>query len=111
MDAGGRRVMRLPRFVPSESRGGELEELDALCRALLVRLSKQTAECQSLRNRVARLEERLEAVEAERDQANTIAEDLYDFFRRRVKEVVDRKSRPEGHGEGYVADESVGRSG
>ena len=95
MDPGGRRVMRLPRFGPSEERLEGSEESGALCRALLVRLSEQDAECERLRNRVARLVERLEAVEAERDQANTIAEDMYGFFRRRVREVVDRKRKPE----------------
>jgi hypothetical protein len=59
MDPEGHRVMPLPRFVPFEDRGAELEGLDALCRALSVRLSEQTAECERLRKRVARLEERL----------------------------------------------------
>lgn len=85
--------MRLPRFVPSEERLEEPEELGAFCLALLVRLSKQTAECERLRNRVVRLDERLVAAEAERDQANTIAEDMYRFFRRRAWEIVDRKRK------------------
>jgi len=91
LDPGGRRVMRLPRFRPSEERLEGSEKWGALCSALLVRLSEQNAECERLRNQVARLAERVEAVEAERDQAHTIAEDMYGFFRRRVREVVDHK--------------------
>lgn len=93
MDPEGRRVMRLPRFVPSEVRSEEPEEQDALRGALLIRLSEQIAECERLRDHVAMLEERLEAVEAERDQANAIAESMYDFFRRRMRDVVDRKRK------------------
>ena len=96
MDPEGRRVMRLP--VPVPPRDGVEEPAEErwrdLCRALLVQLSKQTRECERLRDRVTRLEERAEAAEAERDQANAIAEDLYEFFRRRVREVVDRKKQP-----------------
>jgi hypothetical protein len=97
MDPEGRRVMRLPASVSSWDRVEEptQKEWRDLCRALLVRLSEQTAECEELRICVARLEERAEAAEAERDQSNAIAEDLYGFFRRRVQEVVDRR-KPEG---------------
>jgi hypothetical protein len=42
---------------------------------------------------VGRLDERLEAVETERDQANAIAEDLYECFRNRVRETVYRRER------------------
>jgi hypothetical protein len=96
MDPDGRRVMRLPASVPSRDRVEEptQEEWRDLCRTLLIHLSEQTAECERLRVRVARLEERAEAAEDERDQANAIAEDLYGFFRRRVREVVDRKRKP-----------------
>ena len=89
MDPEGRRVMRLPRFALSEERNAE--EWRELCRALLIRLSQQTAEYERLRSRAARIEERAEAAEAERDQANAIAEDLYSFFRKRVREVVDQR--------------------
>jgi hypothetical protein len=96
MDPEGRRVMRLPASVPARDRVEEptQEEWRDLCRVLLVRLSKQTAECERLRIRAARLEERVEAAEDERDQSNAIAEDLYGFFRQRMQEVVDRR-KPE----------------
>ena len=96
MDPDGRRVMRLPASAPSRDRVDEptQEEWRDLCRSLLIHLSEQTAECERLRVRVARLEERVEAAEDERDQSNAIAEDLYDFFSRRVREVVDSK-KPE----------------
>ena len=96
MDPEGRRVMRLPASAPSRDRVEEptQEEWRDLSRVLLIRLSEQTAECERLRGRVARLEERAEAAEEERDQANAIAEDLYGFFRRRVRRVVDRKKKP-----------------
>jgi hypothetical protein len=98
MDAEGRRLMRLPATVSSRDRGDEptQEEWRALCRALLIQLSEQTAECEELRDRAARLEERAEEAEAERDQSNAIAEDLYGFFRRRVREDVERKRKPGG---------------
>jgi hypothetical protein len=92
MDPEGRRVMRLPASVPVEE--PTQEEWRSLCRALLVRLSEQTAEYERLRIRAARIEERAEVAEAERDQSNAIAEDLYSFFRRRVREAVDRR-KPE----------------
>jgi hypothetical protein len=69
------------------------EEWQELCRSLLIRLSQRSNECERLRVRVEELAERLEAVEAERDQANAIAEDLYEFFRNRVRETVDRRER------------------
>ena len=96
MDPEGRRLMRLPASVASRDRVEEptQEEWRALFRALLIQLSEQTAECERLRGRMARLEERTEAAEAERDQSNAIAEDLYGFFRRRVREDVDRKRKP-----------------
>jgi hypothetical protein len=96
MDPDGRRVMRLPASLPSRDRVQEptQEEWRSLCRVLLIHLSEKTAECERLRGRVVRLEERVEAAEDERDQSNAIAEDLYDFFRRRVRETVDRK-KPE----------------
>jgi hypothetical protein len=40
---------------------------------------------------VTELAELLEAAEAGRDQANAIAEVVYEFFRKRVRETVDRK--------------------
>jgi hypothetical protein len=99
VDPDGRRVMRLPHAVTFAGRGDQAGELTSsgypeLCRMLLVRLHQQTAECERLSDRVATLSERLEAAEAERDQASAIAEDLYDFFRRRVREVVDRGKEP-----------------
>ena len=97
MDPEGRRVMRLPASVSSQDRVEEptQEALRDLCRELLIQLSEQTAECERLHGHAARLEERVEAAEAERDQSNAIAEDLYGFFRRRVREDVDRKKNPE----------------
>lgn len=108
MDPDGRRVMRLPASVSPRNGVDEStrEEWRDLCRALLLRLSEQTAECERLRRRVARLEERAEAAEADRDQANAIAEDLYDFFRRRVREIVDRKRKP-GKQTARLADEAT----
>ncbi len=93
MDPEGRRVMRLPRFAEDLGDEPTQEEWHELCGALLIRLSEQSAECERLRRRVAKLQERAETAEAERDQSNAIAEDLYGFFRRRVREVVDHKRR------------------
>ena len=97
VDPEGRRVMRLPGDIafakPREpgrlnpEPGGWQE----LCRSLLIRLSQKDAECERLRTSLTELGERLEAAEAERDQANAIAEDLYEFFRNRVRETVDRR--------------------
>jgi hypothetical protein len=101
VDPDGRRVMRLPNAVLAEGhredQPGEptSKGYPELCRMLLVRLREKTAECERQGDRVAVLSERLEAVEAERDQASAIAEDLYDFFRRRVREVVDRGKESE----------------
>jgi hypothetical protein len=101
MDPDGRRVMRFSSEVASADASRETsrlkpqpEEWQELCRSLLMRLSQKGAECESLRARVAELGERLEAAEAERDQANAIAEDLYEFFRNRVRETVDRRESP-----------------
>jgi hypothetical protein len=103
VDPDGRKVMRLPgdaaladsreagdRDSSAEPGPGWWQEL---CRLLLIRLSQKSAECERLRARLTELGERLEAAEAERDQANAIAEDLYAFFRNRVRETVDRKER------------------
>ncbi len=102
MDPDGRRVMRFSSDVASAEDPRETgrlkpsakpqpEEWQELCRSLLIRLSQKNSECERLRSRVAELGERLEAAEAERDQANAIAEDLYEFFRNRVRETVDRR--------------------
>ncbi len=103
VDPDGRRVMRLPCDVAlADPRGAghrnpsakpEPGGLQELCRSLLIQLSQKSAECERLRARLTELGERLEAAEAERDQANAIAEDLYEFFRNRVRETVDRKER------------------
>jgi hypothetical protein len=101
MDPDGRRVMRFSNDVASAEETGRLkpsakpqpEEWQELCRSLLTRLSQKSAECERLLARVAELGERLEAAETERDQANSIAEDLYEFFRNRVRESVDRRER------------------
>lgn len=97
MDPEGRRLTRLPPSVSSQDRVGEptQEAWRELCSALLVQLSEQAAECERLRGLADRLEERVEAAEAERDQSNAIAEDLYGFFRRRMREDVDRKKNRE----------------
>ena len=86
-------MLKLPASEPSRSRVDEptQEEWRAICRALLIQLSEQTAECERLRSRVALSEERAASAEAERDQSNAIAEDLYGFFRRRVQDDMDRK--------------------
>jgi hypothetical protein len=101
MDPDGRRVMRFSSDVSlaGDSREpGDLkpsamahpEEWQELCRSLLTRLSEKSAECERLCVRTAELDKRLEAVEAERDQANAIAEDLYEFFRSRTREIGSR---------------------
>ena len=63
------------------------EEWEELCHSLLTRLSQKSAECEGLGTRVRELEERLQAAEAERVQANAMAEDLYEFFRSRAREI------------------------
>ena len=104
MDPDGRRVMRFSSDVSSAGdprEPGDLqpsakpqpEEWQEICRSLLIRLSQKSAECERLRARVAELDERLEAAETECDQANAIAEDLYEFFRDRVRETVDHRER------------------
>jgi hypothetical protein len=101
MDPDGRRVMRFSSDVSSAAEPGGLkpsakpqpEEWQELCRSLLIRHSQKSAECERLLARVTELAGRLEAVEVERDQANAIAEDLYEFFRNRVRATVDRKQR------------------
>jgi 16S rRNA C967 or C1407 C5-methylase (RsmB/RsmF family) len=104
MDPEGRRVMRFSSDVASagDPRGTvrlkpsaklQPEEWQEFCHSLLIRLSQKNAECERLRARVEELGERLEAAEAERDQANAIAEDLYEFFRNRIRETVDRSER------------------
>ena len=75
------------------------EVLQTNCRSLKARLSNSEAKCERLRRRVAELDKRLKAAEAERDQANAIAEDLYDFFRKRVREVANRKKGYERPGD------------
>jgi hypothetical protein len=101
VDSDGRRVMRLPGHVaftnPREAGPSdpvakpEPEGWQELCRSLLIRLSQKNAECEKLSARVTELGEQLEAAEAARDQANAIAEDLYEFFRNRVRETVDSR--------------------
>ncbi len=98
VDPDGRRVMQLPGDLGLANNtrgtgrpGPELGGWQELSRSLLIRLSQKNAECERLRDRVTELGEQLEAAEAERDQANAIAEDLYEFFRNRVRETVDRK--------------------
>ena len=65
-----------------------------LCHSLLIRLSQKSAECERLRVRETELDERLRA--AERDQA--IAEDIYGFSRKRVRQVADRRQRSRRRG-------------
>ncbi len=100
MDPDGRRVMRFScdvssagdqtgRLKPSAKLGSD--EWQEICRSLLAELSEKSAERERLSARMTELGERLEAAEAERDQANAIAEDLYEFFRNRVRESVDRR--------------------
>jgi hypothetical protein len=97
VDPGGRRVMQLPgdlALANTREPGRPDPEPDRwqeLSRSLLIRLSQKNAECERLRDRLTELGEQLEAAEAERDQANAIAEDLYEFFRNRVREVIGSK--------------------
>ncbi len=109
MDPDGRRVMRFSSDVspprdPREPDGlkpsakPHTEEWQELCRSLLTRLSQKSAECERLGARVKELDELLQAAETERDQANAIAEDLYEFFRNRVRETVDHRERSGGRG-------------
>ena len=105
VDPDERRVIRLPGDIaladPRETGGPESGGWQELCRSLLIRLSQKNAECERLRDRVVELDERLEAAEAERDQANAIAEDLYEFFRNRVRETVDRREGSGRRGANY----------
>jgi hypothetical protein len=100
VDPDGRKVMQLPGdlTLANTRETGRLDpEPDGwqeLSRSLLIRLSQKNAECERLRDRLTELGEQLEAAEAERDQANAIAEDLYEFFRNRVRETVDRRETP-----------------
>lgn len=102
MDPDGRRVMRFSsdaasagdpretgRLKPSANPG--TEDWQELCRSLLLQLSQKSTECERLCARVTELGGRLEVSEAERVQANAIAEDLYEFFRNRVREAADRR--------------------
>lgn len=105
VDPEGRRVMRVPETLsrhqraaqrdPSLDPSGEpqLEEWQEYCRLLLEQLIRRTAAYERLRSRETKLVERLHEVESELDQANTIAEKLYEFFRNHVKDVSDQKRR------------------
>ncbi len=94
-DALSRRHQKAARRDPSRDPAGEreLEEWQEYCRLLLEQLIKRTASYERLRRRETKLLERLHEVEAELEQANTIAEKLYEFFRNHVKEVSDQKHR------------------
>lgn len=98
LDPNGRRVAQFSNAVTSGEERADgfpvelsVAEWQQLCGVLLLELSRRDAECEELRVREAELTERLETVEAERDQANAIAEDLYQGFRERVRRVQDRK--------------------
>jgi hypothetical protein len=103
-DPNGRLVMKLPDEMvsaghwraeyPDHPREQTLAASQELCRALLVQLSQQTAECEMLCDRVAVLGEQLKAAEEERDQANAIAEILYDdYFREHLRIAAARRKR------------------
>ncbi len=110
MDPDGRRVAQLPGTKASDGRHGVGDEdwstqpeatpegWKEACRILSILLHQQTAENEELRDRVAELNRRLEAAEGERDQANAIAENLYEFLRGRMREVSDRKKSRGGRG-------------
>ena len=66
---------------------------------LLIRLFEQAHECADLHERIQELSERLEEVEAERDQANDIAATLFGFFQRQSQEASSRKRRSSREGE------------
>lgn len=103
-DPKGRTLMWLPDGVTSADRqriehAEYLREQNVgvskeLFRALLDRLSQQIAEDEILCDRVSALGERLKAAEEERDQANAIAETLYDdYFREHLRIAAARKRR------------------
>lgn len=103
MDPDGRIVMKLPdevgsvEFREDEPPVGPQEPAPTacqeLCQALLVELSRRIAVCEMLHYRVAILGERLQAVEEERDQANIIAEHLYEHLRENIRITAARKKR------------------
>lgn len=103
VDPEGRRVAQLPPALISgirhesgyreraEKTSSPSEGWRELCQVLLARIYQQTLENEVLGKRVEQLEERLGAAEDERDQANAIAENLYQNFREHVRRVRRRK--------------------
>lgn len=98
LDPNGRRVARFSNVVTVGEEGSDgvpvelsVTQWQRLCGVLLLELSRRDAKCEELRTRETAIAERLEAVEAERDQANAIAEDLYGFFRDHMRSVYDKK--------------------
>jgi hypothetical protein len=85
-----REAVRLDR---SRDWAASTEGWQGLCRLLVVRLFEQARECADLRQRIQELSERLEEVEAERDQANEVAATLLAYFRRETQEAPSRKRR------------------
>lgn len=69
-----------------------VEGWKGLCRILLIRLFDQAVEYAQLRERMRDLDDQLKRAEEERDQANAVAEDLYEFFREHMREVAENKS-------------------
>lgn len=69
-----------------------VEGWKGLCRILLIRLFDQAVEYTQLREQMRDLNDQLERVEEERDQANAVAEDLYEYFREHIREVSENKS-------------------
>jgi hypothetical protein len=97
VDPKGRRVAQLPPVLAPGYRddAGNLVEPSRgwreLCLVLLERIYQQDLENEALGKRVEQLEERLAEAEDERDQANAIAENLYQNFRDHIRRVRRRK--------------------
>jgi hypothetical protein len=68
-----------------------VEGWKGLCRLLLVRLFEQASECAQLREEIGDLDRQLQRVEEERDQANAVADDLYEYLREDMREVSEDK--------------------
>lgn len=71
-----------------------VEGWKGLCRILLIRLFDQAVESTRLREQMRDIGERLERVGEERDQANAVAEDLYQYFREHMRGVSENENLP-----------------
>ena len=100
VDPEGRQVAHLPKPLVSEDQceaapqgrtENPSESWRGLCQMLLARVHQQALENEALGRRVEELEEQSEAMKVERDQANAVAESLYQNFRDHVRRVRCRK--------------------